>query len=217
MFIIQGKTARSLHGFDTAAAPENSVFCFQQNGWMDDTLGEHWFVDVFLKYCGPERPQLLILDGHSSHETLGLLMRAMEENVHILSLPPHTTHYLQPLDRAIFGPLNRKYNEVCSEYLQENPLNQICKWTFCGLFKKAWEESITPNNVLSGFRSCGIYPLDRTAIPDVAFAPSELTNRYSCGNGQTKYLLHVLPNITLRLSNARHTCTKPLIFTKNRH
>jgi hypothetical protein len=58
---------------------------------MDDNIGEQWFNDVFIKFCGPARPQLLILDGHSSHETLAILIRAMEENIHILSLPPHTT------------------------------------------------------------------------------------------------------------------------------
>ncbi|WAR04799.1 hypothetical protein MAR_020660 [Mya arenaria] len=78
-----------------------------KNGWMDDDIGERWFDEVFLQFCGPERPQLLILDGHSSHETLGILMRAMEENIHILSLPPHTTHIPQPLDKTVFGPVRK--------------------------------------------------------------------------------------------------------------
>ncbi|WAR19331.1 hypothetical protein MAR_001169 [Mya arenaria] len=119
---------------------------------MDDAIGERWFDEVFLKFCEPKRPQLLILDGHSSHETLGILMRAIE-NVHILSLPPHTTHMLQPLDKSVFGPVNRKYNQVCSEFLQENPLHQ------------------------SGFKACGIYPLDADVIPDKAFGPSEPTDK----------------------------------------
>jgi len=144
---------------------------------MDDSLGLQWFEEVFLKNCGPERPQLLILDGHSSHETLGLLMKAFEEKVEVLSLPPHTTHYLQPLDRSVFGPLNRQYNQLCSAYLQENPLNQINKWTFCGIFRKAWENGVCSANIVSGFRSCGIYPVDSTAVPEVAYAPSAPSDR----------------------------------------
>jgi len=46
---------------------------------MTDGIGEKWFQDIFLTTIEPERPQLLILDGHSSHETLGLLQCAMEE------------------------------------------------------------------------------------------------------------------------------------------
>lgn len=177
MFVVKGKTCKSLYGFNTEVAPKGSRWAFQSNGWMDDTLGERWFNDIFLKNCGPDRPQLLILDGHSSHETLGMLMQAMEENVHILALPPHTTHALQPLDKAVFGPLNRAYNESCTQFLQENPWNQINKWTFPGLFAQAWEKSLTKTNILSGFRSCGIYPLNKFVLPDSVFGPSEPTDR----------------------------------------
>ena len=146
---------------------------FQKNGWMDDSLGERWFNDVFLQFCGSERPQLLILDGNSSHESVAILMRAIEEGIHILALPPHTTHYLQPFDRAVFGPLNRTYNDLCSKFLQESPLNQINKWTFPALFRKAWDKSVTSVNIKSGFKACGIIPLNREAIPESAFAPSD--------------------------------------------
>ena len=60
--------------------------------------------------CGDARPQLFILDGHSSNETLTILELVLQENIHILSLPPHTTNALQPLDHAVFGPLNMAYN-----------------------------------------------------------------------------------------------------------
>lgn len=177
MFVVKGKTSRSLHGFNTAMAPTGSRWAFQKNGWMDDSIGEKWFAEVFLQHCGKERPQLLILDGHSSHETLGILMRAMEENIHILALPPHTTHFLQPLDRSVFGPLNKAYNAECSEYLQDNPLHQINKWSFPELFRKSWNKAVTCSNIVSGFKSCGIYPVNEASIPDKAFGPSEPSDR----------------------------------------
>jgi hypothetical protein len=101
----------------------------------------------------------------------------MEENIHIIALPPHTTHLLQPLDKAVFGPLNRAYNEMCSEFLNENPLNQVNKWTFPGLFQKSWDMAVTSSNIKAGFKSCGIYPFDETVIPDRAFCPSEPSNK----------------------------------------
>ena len=113
------------------------MWAYQEKGWMNDALGELWFREIFLKNCGDARPQLLILDGHSSHETLAILELGLQENIHILSLPPHTTHVLQPLDRTVFGPLNTAYNSVCSEYLGQNALNTVNKWTFQGLFNKA--------------------------------------------------------------------------------
>ena len=177
MFIVKGKNSRSLHGFNTTAAPVGTRWCWQKNGWMDDSIGERWFNEVFLQFWGSERPQLLILDGHSSHETLVILIQAMDEGIYILALPPHTTHSLQPLDKAVFGPLNRAYNEVCSEYLQENALHQINKWSFPALFWKSWDKAVTRANICSGFRACGIYPLDRTIIPEKLYSPSEPTDK----------------------------------------
>ena len=172
MFVVKGKTSRSLHGFNTIAALEGSKWDYQVNGWMNDELGEKWFQHVFLEHCGPQRPQLIILDGHNSHQTLGLIMSALENNIHILALPPHNTHYSQPLDRAVFGPLNKKYNEECSLFIQESPLHQINKWSFPSLFARAWDNSLNVTNIQSGFRACGIYHYDPLAIPEKAYGPS---------------------------------------------
>lgn len=182
MLVVKGKTTKSLHGFNTQAAPTGSRWFYQKNGWMEDSIGEKWFNEVFLQFCGSTRPQLLILDGHSSHETLAILMRAIEENIHILAMPPHTTHYAQPLDRAVFGPLNAKYNEACSEFLQQSPLNQINKWTFPALFRFAWDNAVTSHNIQSGFKACGIVPFNPDAIPSKAYGPSEPTDVPLCQN-----------------------------------
>ena len=73
MIVVKGKTFKSLNAWSLDDAPTNTIWTFQQKAWMVDLLGEEWFKCCFLKYCGPSRPQLLILDGHSSHESLGLL------------------------------------------------------------------------------------------------------------------------------------------------
>lgn len=172
MVVVKGKTRRSLESFSTADGPPNTVWTFQKKAWMTDALGEQWFEEVFLKYCGPHRPQLLILDSHRSHEVLGLLQMAKANGIHILALPPHTTAWLQPLDRTVFGPLSRSYNKVCSEFLGNNPCNLINKATWPALFSSAWESSVTPNNIKAGFKACGIYPVDLGAIPDQAFHTS---------------------------------------------
>ncbi|MES9884670.1 MAG: helix-turn-helix domain-containing protein [Sedimenticola sp.] len=176
MFVTKGKTNRCLHGFNTNEAPKGSVWTFQKNGWMNDEIGEKWFEGVFLKHCGPHRPQILILDGHSSHETLTIIEKAIEENISILSLPPHSTHYLQPLDRSVFGALKTVYNQNCSDFMQEHPLHVINKWTFPTLFSSAWEKTVTAANIRSGFKACGIFPFNEHAVPLSAFAPSEPTN-----------------------------------------
>ncbi|XP_069108119.1 uncharacterized protein [Argopecten irradians] len=177
MFVVKGKTNVSIHGFDTSAAPVGTKWAVQENGWMTDKIGEQWFRDIFLAECGEERPQLLVLDGHSSHESLAILELARENNISILCLPPHTTHILQPLDRSVFGPFSNAYNTACSDYMAQNPLNSVSKWNFPGLVKCAWDSSFTVKNIQNGFRVCGIFPFNPNAISKESYAPSKPTDR----------------------------------------
>ncbi|OWF49329.1 Pogo transposable element with KRAB domain [Mizuhopecten yessoensis] len=177
MLIVKGKIRKSLFGYNTAASPQDSVWTYHERAWMNEELGEEWFRNVFLRHCGQERPQLLILDGHGSHETLGLLELAKQENISIIALPPHTTHYLQPLDRSVFGPFNKAYNKACSNFLSLAPCNIINKWTFPQMFTSAWEAGLTVQNIISGFRGCGIYPFNPAAVPKSAFLPSTVFDR----------------------------------------
>lgn len=77
MFIVKGKTHKAVHGFSTMQAPPHSVWTYQDKAWMEDSLGVQWFKEVFLKHCGPERPQVLFLDQHHSHEALQMLELAV--------------------------------------------------------------------------------------------------------------------------------------------
>ena len=172
MLIVRGKTSKALYGFNASAAPVGAKWAVQEKGWMTDELGEMWFRDVFLKGCGPQRPQLLIMDGHSSHESLAILELATEQNIHLLCLPPHCTHFLQPMDRTVFGPFKQTYDVVCSDYLAENCLNTVNKWSFPGLFCKAFEEAVSETNVRNGFRACGIFPFNPNCLPSSALQPS---------------------------------------------
>lgn len=173
LIIVKGKTDRALQGYSTTEGPPKALWTYQEKAWTEDLLGVEWFHNIFLKQCGKQRPQLLIVDGHHSHEVLGLLEKAAEENIHILCLPPHTTQYLQPLDRTVFGPMKAKYNSVCSEFLSQSPMNIINKWTWPKMLKEAMQASVTPVNIIAGFRACGIVPWNPLAVPQSAFSTSQ--------------------------------------------
>jgi hypothetical protein len=172
MIIVKGKTSASLHGVSVMEAPAGTIFAYQENSWMNEELGEKWFQEVFLKNCGTDR----LLDGHSSHESLGLLELAIQEQIEILCLPPHTTHLLQPLDRSVFGPFNAAYNAACSEFLSQSPYHIVNKFTFPGLFNKAWEAGVTEGNIKNGFKACGVVPFNPNALPSDAYDPSSATD-----------------------------------------
>ena len=52
------------------------------------------------------------LDGHNSHVTLEVVMRAMEVGLDILTLPFYTSHHLQALDVSIFAPFKKDLSAI---------------------------------------------------------------------------------------------------------
>ena len=65
---------------------------------MTGEIGIEWIEHDFdppTSQVSNGHPRLLIVDGHASHFTQGLLLYAKEHGIHILCLPPHTTHALQ--------------------------------------------------------------------------------------------------------------------------
>ena len=176
MNVVKGKTEKSLNGFNKSEGHENAVWAFQKNAWIDDAGCLKWFREVFLQNCGPTRPQLLIVDQHRSHEALDLLEEGMRENVRILALPPHTTHFLCPLDRTVFGPFKKHYNSACDDFTMQSPSNLVMKWNWPKLSNDAFKLAFSHRNIVSGFRACGIFPFNPSAIPLEAYMPAEPTN-----------------------------------------
>ena len=64
---------------------------------------------LFIPSIPNERPVLLILDGQSSHVSY-------EHNIHLLMLPAHTTHCLQPLDIGVINHIKRVWQGIVGEF-----------------------------------------------------------------------------------------------------
>ena len=172
--IPKGKTIKTINAFNTTEAPANTNWSVSDSGWTKQGIAKLWFTDTFLPNIGEARPQILILDGHDSHNFVELIDIAIQNKIEIIELPAHTSHWLQPCDKSLFGPLKRYYNQVCSELMSNYPGVVVKRSNFCGLFKQAWVKAMTPSNIMSGFRACGIYPFNPEAVPRSAFLPSTL-------------------------------------------
>ena len=55
----------------------------------------------------PEEKHILILDEHSSHKSIEAVDFAREHGIIMITLRPHTTHRLQPLDVTIYDFISR--------------------------------------------------------------------------------------------------------------
>lgn len=88
-------------------APPGSIHANHPSGWVQTNLFTKWFKH-FLATVKPSEssPVLLILDGHTSHtRNIEIIELARNNHVHILSIPPHSSHKIQPLDKTFMGPL----------------------------------------------------------------------------------------------------------------
>ena len=135
------------------------------------------WLDFFLKSIPPARPVLLLEDGHSSHITIDVIEKARANDVHLLCLPAHTSHILQPLDIGVFKSFKTHYNKACRRYMASNPGCVITADVIAGLIAEAWPQSMTPMNILSGFKKCGVYPLNPGEVSDRMLAPSKSVNK----------------------------------------
>ncbi|XP_047142993.1 uncharacterized protein LOC124817206 [Hydra vulgaris] len=90
-FIVKGKTIRSLCNFKWKMPLTEAHEVFQT------VVGQsRAFTKSFLPNIGSDRPQLLILDGHDSHNFVELFDVAVANKIHIVELPAHTSNWLQP-------------------------------------------------------------------------------------------------------------------------
>lgn len=144
MFIFARKRWSKTLGL---GAPEGSIIEVSTNGWINDVL--------FLKYLKhvvsilhPQlqarlpnendilEPALLVIDNHESHCTLEVIDFCRIHNINIVTLPPHSSHKTQPLDKTFFGPLKRKYDEQCDDFMRpkkpEDTVKKIKLEDICG-------------------------------------------------------------------------------------
>ena len=95
------------------------------SGWTDQALFYRWLEEHFLFHAVPDRPLLLLVDGHSSHFDPNSICFARNHSVIIFCLPPHTTHEAQPLLHvSFFGRLKKNCGNVCHDYIQSSPGKQ---------------------------------------------------------------------------------------------
>ena len=128
----------------------NTFYSLSDSGWMTSEVFCTWCE----KFCSivQERPLLLIFDGHLTHISIPVILKAMEEN-------PHITDVLQPFDVAYFGPLKRKWEAVIN-----TRLNELCasrarldKAAFVDNLCSVWHQGLKPSNIVTSFQSTGIF------------------------------------------------------------
>ena len=123
-YIFRGKRFRRNY---IQHCEEGATMAMSNKAWMTAFLFAAW-IDHFIlalktqSDISVDSPHLLIMDGHSSHITMDVVCRAREVGLHLLTLPSHCSHAMQPLDVSIFKPFKgafRVYRDIWT--LHNNP------------------------------------------------------------------------------------------------
>ncbi|KAK6178837.1 hypothetical protein SNE40_011332 [Patella caerulea] len=103
-------------------APPQSIGRASPSGWTDSDLFIEW-LKHFQEFTNTskENQSLIILDGHHRHKTLTAIGYCRDNGIELITLPPHSTHKMQPLDRSYFKSFKSPYNSAADEWMLENP------------------------------------------------------------------------------------------------
>lgn len=159
-------------------APEDALGLVHDSGWMTADN----FVKVLehvVKFTGstPANQLILIMDNHDSHIALSSVLYAKENGINIVTLPPHTSNRTQPLDLAVYGPYKSFFNAGANAWMLAHPGQTVTIYQMAQLMGEPWLKAATPVNIMSGFKTAGVWPLDRNVFSSEQFLPATVTDR----------------------------------------
>ena len=173
---------------------EGTVFKESQSGWSNSEIFREYMTEHFCKHV-TARPILLLFDGHSSHYTSHVIAEAKERGIHLYALPPHTSHFLQPLDKSVFGPFKKRLYNMIHSWLHDHPGQLVTKNLLPRMLCNSLIDSMTVSNIQAGFRSTGIFPFNQNAIPLVR-EEKQVERKNREPNNSTNTMIQLMDGIT---------------------
>lgn len=164
-FVFAGK--RMLSDLLKGASPGASG-TVSESGLSNTEVFQTYLQEHFIKFV-PKRQSgehlLLVLDGHKSHISVGLLDWAKLQNVVVIILPALTTDVLQPLDFGCSGPFDQLYHDKCQEFTSRTT-STITRHDVCGLVCQVYSEALSADNLKAAFRETDIYPFKKGRVSE---------------------------------------------------
>lgn len=153
--------------------PPGTIAACHPSGWIQTYIFTQWF-HHFLMVTKPTTENLvvLILDGHYSHtRNFDVISLGQEHGIHTVCLPPHSTHKLQPLDRAFMRPFKTFYSQEVELWLDNHQFQAVSSVEVGTIFGKAYLQAGSMQTAISGFRKCRIIPYNLTIFGAADFIP----------------------------------------------
>ena len=138
-------------------------FTSTDKGWINRVVALEWLREVFIPQTKPRdhsQRRLLICDGHDSYTATDFMWECYKNNIHLLLLPPHTSHVLQPLDLSVFSPLKHTYRKLLNKINSWSESTVLGKQMMIKCIVEARKQVITAHNIKAGWRASGLWPVN---------------------------------------------------------
>ena len=141
----------------------------------------HLYGIRFVKYLKAkgklDRPHILLIDSHKSHVyNMPFFEEMKENNIHVMAIPPHTSHIVQALDSTPYAQFKKNWQTSLVDWNFYHSGKFLGKGDFFRVMWPAWTHAMTVANIQSGFRKTGIFPVNFEAIDKEKFTPSSVTD-----------------------------------------
>ena len=154
-------------------APPGTIGKATKSGWINEGLFVKFLDHISDLTCySKESKILVILDNHESHISLAAIDKARERGIVLLTIPPKTSHKLQPLDKSVFSPFKASYNRAADNSMRSNPGKRVTIYEIADLIHEAHLNFMVSRNILSGFSSTGNWPYNRDVLSSADLAPT---------------------------------------------
>jgi len=212
--ILKGKDVQQQWFSVETDGMDDWLFTATENGWTDRGVALEWLERIFIPYTRPQDPtqaRLLILDGHDSHTSDDFMWNCFNNNIHLVFLPAHTSHVLQPLDLSVFSPLKHTYRKHLNNINTWAESTVVGKQLMLKCILRARQEALTAQNAKAGWKASGLWPVS-IAKPLMSRLLLENSNK-SADNGHQQ---HPPQTPTARLTNRPALGVGPAEFTTPR-
>lgn len=149
------------------------------SGWMTSNDFVK-FMHHFIKFAHAsiENPLLLLLDNHRSHVNIEVIDIAITHGITILTLPPHCTHKLQPLDVGVFGPVKRSYFTQLDAWQMNHIGVPFEIQHVAEVAGEALINGLNGKTISAGFKNTGIYQFNPEIFGEDDFVASTLSGEH---------------------------------------
>ncbi|XP_042910383.2 uncharacterized protein [Parasteatoda tepidariorum] len=194
-------------------APPGSLGTYTDNGWINGPKFLDW-LHHFVENTSPtpEKELILILDNNESHKYIEALEYARKNNVIFESLPPLTTHRMQPLDSCVYGPFKTYFEQEVSTFQRCHLGRIITQYDVASFVGKSYLKAASARNAVQGFKSSGIRPTNRHIFSDADFLPASLADRAEVIENTNDSPSQIQSTNAGRLSNNSNCSTSTSVF-----